>query len=60
MIHKIIKTMGLTFVLASGLAVSACQYSPGNWKYYDEGLYEERIWFDGWDRSFLVGQFKDE
>ncbi len=59
MIQKMMTTVGLMFVVASGLALSACQYSPGNWEFYDEGRYEERIWFDGWDKSFLIRQYKD-
>ena len=54
MIHKVMTTIGVVSFIAVGLALSACQYSAGDWEFYDEGQYEERKWFDGWDKTFAV------
>ena len=52
MINKVTTTVGVVIVMAAGLVLSACQVSPGAGKYYNEGQYQERIWFDGWDKTF--------
>ena len=50
--HKVRTTLGVMIVMAVGLVLSACQHSDDNWEFYDEGQYKERIWFDGWDKTF--------
>lgn len=52
MTRKATTTVGMAVVLAAGLVLSACQHSDGDWQFYDEGQYKERIWFDGWDKTF--------
>ena len=50
--HKMKTTIGVVIVVAAGFVLSACQHPDGDWEVYDEGQYKERIWFDGWDKTF--------
>tara|TARA_B100000676_G_C18040829_1_gene824843 strand:- start:606 stop:776 length:171 start_codon:yes stop_codon:yes gene_type:complete len=51
--QKVTTLTGVVFVLAVSFALSACQHYDGDWQFYNEGQYEERIWFDGWDKTFF-------